>query len=299
MTPETTSKMTGRVCLVTGASSGIGFETAKSLAQQGATVVTVSRGGGDGAQKAEQVRRETGSDAVTFVPADLSSLQDIRRLAEEFKAQFETLDVLVNNAGLFAPERKTTADGYELTFALNHLAYFLLTNLLLERLLDSAPARIVNVSSEAERFGKIHFDDPMLSANYNGWKAYGQSKLANLLFTFELAKRLAGTGVTVNALHPGAVATGFGQGAPGLISKAFGLFRPLLRSPEKGAETAIFLASSPAVAGVTGKYFKDKEPIAASKAAQNTAAQTRLWRLSEELTNLSDAENPFAKVVVA
>ena len=291
--------LSGKVCLVTGASSGIGFETAKSLAHQGATVVTVSRGSGDGVQKAEQIRRETGNDAVTFMPADLSSVQDIRRLANEFKAQHETLDVLVNNAGMFASERKTTADGFELTFALNHLAYFLLTNLLLEPLLASAPARIVNVSSEAERFGKVHFDDPMLKENYNGWKAYGQSKLANLLFTFELAKRLAGTGVTVNALHPGAVATGFGQGGPGLVSKVFGLLRPLLRSPEKGAETAIFLASSPAVEGVTGKYFKDKEPIAASKAAHDVNAQTRLWRLSEELTSLSDAENPLKEKALA
>ncbi len=283
--------LSGKTCLVTGASSGIGFETAKSLARQGATVVTVSRGSGGGAQRAEQIRRETGNDAVTFMPADLSSVQDVRRLATEFKAHHDRLDVLVNNAGMFASERKTTPDGFELTFALNHLAYFLLTNLLLETLQNSAPARVVNVSSEAERFGKTHFDDPMLERNYNGWKAYGQSKLANLLFTFELAKRLAGTGVTVNALHPGAVATGFGQGGQSFVNRVFGLFRPFMRSPEKGAETAIFLASSPAVEGVTGKYFKDKEPIKASSAAHDAAAQTRLWRLSEELTGLSEAEN--------
>ena len=294
-----TSEMTGKVCLVTGASSGIGFETAKGLAERGATVVTVSRASGDGAQKAEQIRRVTGNNAVTFMPADLSSLQDIRRVAYDFKAQYDRLDVLVNNAGLFITERKTTQDGFELTFALNHLAYFLLTNLLLERLLASAPARIVNLSSGAEQMGKMHFDDPMLTNDYSGWKAYSQSKLANLLFTYELAKRLAGTGVTVNALHPGAVATGFGQGNEGFISKAFGLFRPFMRSPEKGAETAVFLAASHAVDGVTGKYFKDKEPINASKASHDAAAQARLWRLSEELTGLTDEETVLKQAVVA
>ena len=176
------SDMTGKVCLVTGASSGIGFETAKALADKGATVVTVSRSSGSGEQKTEAIRRQTNNRQVYFMPADLSSQAEIRRLAEEFQEKFERLDVLVNNAGLFVQERTTTVDGYELTFALNHLAYFLLTNLLLETVKQSAPARIVNVSSGAESGGEIHFDDLMLRQNYSGWKAYGQSKLANLLF---------------------------------------------------------------------------------------------------------------------
>lgn len=294
-----TSEMAGKVCLVTGASSGIGFETARGLSKRGATVVAVSRASGDGAQKVEQIRRETGNDAVIFMPADLSSLQDVRRLANVFKRRFDRLDVLVNNAGLFSAKRKTTRDGLELTFALNHLAYFLLSNLLLDTMLASAPARIVNVSSGAERMGKLHFDDPMLTQHYNPWKAYSQSKLANLLFTFKLARRLAGTGVTVNALHPGAVATGFAKDAEGFVGKVLGLFRPFMRSPEKGAETAVFLAAAPAVEGVTGNYFKDKEPVSASNAARDAAAQAKLWRLSEDLTGLSEAENPFKDTVAA
>ena len=280
------SDMTGKVCLVTGASSGIGFETAKSLADKGATVVTVSRGSGSGEQKTETIRRQTSNRQVHFMPADLSSQAEIRRLTEAFKEKFDRLDVLVNNAGMFVQERETTVDGYELTFALNHLAYFLLTNLLVETVEQSAPARIVNVSSGAEAGGKVHFDDLMLRQNYSGWKAYGQSKLANLLFTFELAKRLANKGVTVNAMHPGFVATGFGQDASGIMSGVMSLVRPLARSPEKGAETAIFLASSPEVAGVTGRYFKDKELLEPSKAARDEVTQLRLWHVSEELTGL-------------
>ena len=239
-------------------------------------------------KKTETIRRQTGNRQVHFMPADLSSQAEIRRLADEFKEKFDRLDVLVNNAGLFIQERKTTVDGYELTFALNHLAYFLLTNLLLETLEKSAPARIVNVSSGAEAMGDIHFDDLMLRQNYSGWKAYGQSKLANLLFTFELAKRLANKGVTVNALHPGMVATGFGQDSSGVMSGVMSLIRPLIRSPEKGAETAIFLASSPEVAGVTGRYFKDEELMKASKTARDDVTQLRLWHVSEELTGLRE-----------
>ena len=282
------SDMTGKVCLVTGASSGIGFETAKALAEMGATVITVSRGSGSGEQKTETIRSQTNNRQVHFMPADLSSQAEVRRVAAEFQETFDRLDVLVNNAGMFAQERKTTNDGYELTFALNHLAYFLLTNLLVERLEQSAPARVVNVSSGAESGGNIHFDDLMLRQNYSGWKAYAQSKLANLLFTFELAKRLANKGVTVNALHPGFVATGFGQNTNGFISGAMSLIRPLARTPEKGAETVIFLASSPEVAGVTGRYFKDKELMKPSGTARDDVTQLRLWHVSEELTGLRE-----------
>ena len=282
------SDMTGKVCLVTGASSGIGFETAKALAEKGATVITVSRSGGSGEQKTEAIRRQTGNRQVHFMPADLSSQAEVRRLAAEFKDKFDRLDVLVNNAGMFTQERKTTNDGYELTFALNHLAYFLLTNLLVDLLEQSAPARVVNVASGAEAGGDIHFDDLMLRQDYSGWKAYGQSKLANLLFTFELAKRLANKGVTVNAMHPGFVATGFGEDASGFMSGVMMLARPLARSPEKGAETVIFLATSPEVAKVTGRYFKDKELIKPSSTARDNVTQLRLWHVSEELTGLRE-----------
>lgn len=286
--------LTGKVCLVTGASSGIGFETAKALAARGAEVVMVSRASGDGAEKAAELKKA--GDNVTFMPADLSSMQEARALARDFKAAYPRLDVLVNNAGLFANERKTTVDGYELTFALNHLAYFLLTNLLIDVLKKSSPARVINVASEAERMGKIHFDDLMLEKNYNGWKAYGQSKLANLLFTFELARRLEGMGVSVNALHPGAVATGFGQDAQGFFMTLFKLFRPFFRSAEKGAETPIYLATSAELEGVSGKYFKDKAPIEAAEQAYDREAQTKLWRISEDLSRLRQEESPFVEV---
>lgn len=286
--------LTGKVCLVTGASSGIGFETAKALAVRGAEVVMVSRASGDGAEKAAELKKA--GDNVTFMPADLSSMQEARALARDFKAAYPRLDVLVNNAGLFANERKTTVDGYELTFALNHLAYFLLTNLLIDVLKKSSPARVINVASEAERMGKIHFDDLMLEKNYNGWKAYGQSKLANLLFTFELARRLEGMGVSVNALHPGAVATGFGQDAQGFFMTLFKLFRPFFRSAEKGAETPIYLATSAELEGVSGKYFKDKAPIEAAEQAYDREAQTKLWRISEDLSRLRQEESPFVEV---
>ena len=283
--------MQGKICLVTGASSGIGHEIAKALARRGATVVTVSRGGGSGDEKTSQIRRETSNSEVTFMPADLSSINEVRRLAERFKARFDRLDVLVNNAGIFMSKRKLTEDGYELTFALNHLAPFLLTHLLMEPLVRSAPARIVTTSSGAESFGKMHFDDLMLQ-NYGGWKAYGQSKLANLLFTYELSKRLSGTGVAANAFHPGGVATGFGLNNSGVVPLLFGtLLRPFLKTPEQGAQSGIYLASSPDIEGVTGRYYIDEMPATSSKRSYDANAQRRLWLESERLVGLSRAES--------
>ena len=283
--------MQGKVCLVTGASSGIGFEIAKALAQTSATVVTVSRGGGSGDEKTSQIRRETGNGEVIFMPADLSAMDEARSLAERFKARFDRLDVLVNNAGIFMSERELTKDGYEKTFALNHLAPFLLTHLLMEPLVKSAPARVVTTSSRAESFGKMHFGDLMLE-NYGGWKAYGQSKLANLLFTYELSKRLSGTGVTANAFHPGAVATSFGLNNEGFVSFLFGtIARPLLKTPEQGAQSGIYLASSPDAQGVTGRYYIDEMPATSSKRSYDAEAQRRLWTESERLVKLSKAES--------
>jgi NAD(P)-dependent dehydrogenase (short-subunit alcohol dehydrogenase family) len=274
--------------LVTGASSGIGRETARALARRGARVVLVSRGSGAGAAVTETLRKESGNDELHFLGADLSSLAEVRRVAAEFGARFGQLDVLVNNAGAFFSSRTLTADGFETTFSLNHLSYFLLTHLLLGALLQSPAPRIVNVASAAERFGRLH-DDPMLSRGYGGWRAYAQSKLANLLFSYRLARVLAATPVTVNALHPGTVATGFGSGgsASSLLLK---LARPFLKTPAQGAQTAIYLAASPDVAGVSGGYFIGENPARSSARSHDQGAQARLWRLSRELVGLSEAE---------
>lgn len=284
--------------LVTGASSGIGRETARALARQGATVVLVSRGSGSGAAVAETLRRESGNDKLHFLAADLSSLAEVCRIAAEFNARFGQLDVLVNNAGAFFSSRTTTADGFETTFALNHLSYFLLTHLLLESLLQSPAPRVINVASAAEAFGKVSFDDLMLSKSYNGWRAYSQSKLANLLFSYQLARVLADTPVTVNALHPGTVATGFGNGNSGPVSLLFRLARPFFKTPAQGAQTAIYLAASPVVVGVSGRYFSDRKPATSSGRSHDREAQARLWRLSRELVGLSEAEAAPLKQVV-
>ncbi len=289
--------LSDQLILITGASSGIGLASAKALAGMKATVVMASRASGQGEQRVDEVRRDTANPNVHYLPVDLSNMQDIRRFVTEFKSRFESLDVLVNNAGIYVSERRTTAEGLELTFALNHLGYFLPTLLLLDLLKGSSPARIINVASEAARGGKLHFDDPMLG-RYSGWKAYSQSKLANIVFTIDLAKRLEGSGVTVNALHPGGVATGFGQNdtSQGLLRLVFKIIRPLLRSPEKGAETVIYLASSPEVEGISGQYYQDKRLLKPKDMVYDTAVQTRLWQLSEKLCQLSPAENPFKEV---
>lgn len=251
-------------------------------------MVLVSRESGSGAAVAETLRRESGNEKLYHLPADLSSPADIRRVAAQVNERFSRLDVLVNNAGAFFSSRQTTADGYEMTFALNHLSYFLLTHLLLGRLLQSPAPRIVNVASRAESFGTLH-DDPMLEKNYGGWRAYGQSKLANLLFSYQLARFLVATPVTVNALHPGTVATGFGSGGR-TSSFLLKVVRPLLKTPVQGAQTAIYLASSPDVAGTSGCYFIDKKPASSSKQSHDREAQVRLWRVSRDLVGLTEAE---------
>jgi NAD(P)-dependent dehydrogenase (short-subunit alcohol dehydrogenase family) len=283
------ASLAGQTILVTGASSGIGRETARSLSRQGAAVVLVSRASGHGAEVAAALRRELDRPDIYHLGADLTSLSEIRRAAAEFSGRFGRLDVLVNNAGAFFPRRQTTVDGFETTFALNHLSYFLLTLLLLDRLLQSPTPRIVNVASSAERFGRIHFDDPMLERGYGGWRAYAQSKLANVMFSYQLARLLQHTPVTVNALHPGTVATGFGS-TGGATSLLFAAARPLLKTPEQGAQTTIHLASSPEVAGISGRYFSNQKPASSSARSHDRAAQARLWELSRELVGLSSAE---------
>ena len=282
---RTEPDMRGRICLVTGATSGIGKATALGLARLGATLVLVTRDPQRGATTVAEIKRQTGNDALDFLTADLTSQQSIRRLADEFKRKYQHLHVLINNAGGVFP-RTLTVDGLDKTFALNHLAYFLLTELLLDVLKASAPARIVSVSSEAERGGKINFDDLQSHKKYSAMRAYSQSKLANVMWTYELARRLEGSGVTANCLHPGAVATSFGGSIP-LINWIYRLGGRFMRTPEEGAETVIYLASSPEVEGVTGKYFQDCRPINSAPRSYDREAARRLWQVSVELTGVS------------
>ncbi len=286
---EPHGQLSGKICMVTGATSGIGAVTARELARLGATMVLVGRNQAKAEATAAKIMAETGNRAVEILLADLSSQADIHRIAEEFQQRHKQLHVLVNNAGAVYEERQESVDGVELTFALNHLSYFLLTNLLLDILKQSGPARIVNVSSEAHRGVRINFDDLQARRRYRGFQVYGQSKLANILFTIELARRLGGSGVTTNALHPGVVATGFGLNNRGWIGIAFGvLLRPFIRTPERGAETSIYLAAAPEVAGVTGRYFANKRPARPSAAARDLGTAQRLWQISTELTKLPE-----------
>jgi NAD(P)-dependent dehydrogenase (short-subunit alcohol dehydrogenase family) len=276
-----------KVCLITGATSGIGRATAMGLASIGASVVMVGRDRGRGEAVMAEIKEGSANDSVDLMLADLSSQEQVRRLAHEFKVTYPRLDVLVNNAGLFRSERITTADGLETTFAVNHLAPFLLTNLLLDVLKTSAPSRIVNVSSGEQRNGTIDFDDLQGEEGYKGAKAYSQSKLANVLFTYELARRLEGTGVAVNCLHPGAgVKTNFGSGVDGVFGVMVRALRPLMISPEKGAETSIYLASSPEVEGVSGRYFAKKAEARSSDVSHDARIARRLWEASAELTKV-------------
>ena len=284
--------MSRKICMVTGATSGIGKVTARELAQQGATVVVVGRSMQKSVATVNQIKEQTGNPSVQFMLADLSSQKDIRQLAEEFKSQYQRLDVLVNNAGAIMLSQKQSVDGIEMTFALNHLDYFLLTNLLLDTLKSSAPARIINVSSGAHNGVEINFGDLQNRQRYKGYQAYSRSKLGNLLFTYELARRLEGTGVTVNALHPGLVATN--------LLKNNGVFGHLLKfllgltgvSAEEGAQTSVYLATSPEVEGVTGQYFINRKAVESSKASYDTTAASRLWKMSAELTGLPVCDAP-------
>ncbi len=275
--------MNRKTAVVTGANAGLGRVTALELAKQGFEVVLVCRNRQKGEAALHDIRRKAKHDAVHLVQCDLSSQADIRRAADELRSRFPQIDVLVNNAGGLNGARTETVDGLETTWAVNHLAYFLLTNLLLAALKAAPAARIVNLSSQVQAAGAIHWDDVNLRRGYNGLKAYAQSKLANLLFTNALAERLATTRVTVNAVHPGAVRSEFGSGG-GWMGTAFRAFGVFMRSPEKGAETSIWLASSPEVEGVTGRYFSDKKPIAAQAIAHYPKALERLWALSNAQT---------------
>ena len=282
------NNMNGKICLVTGGTNGIGKSTAQELARMGATVVIVGRDAQKTSHVVQEVRAASRSNSVDSLLADLSSEQEVRRLAAEFKSKYSHLHVLVNNAGGFFMRRQLRSDGIEMTFALNHLASFLLTNLLLDTIKASAPARIINVSSNAHASGKIEFDNLQGERQY-GPKAYDNSKLANILFTMELARRLEGTGVTVNALHPGFVATGFAKNNGKVIAALVSLITPLIaRSPAKGAETSVYLASSQNVTSITGKYFYDSHVIPTAPQATNMVVARKLWEVSAAMVHLAD-----------
>jgi NAD(P)-dependent dehydrogenase (short-subunit alcohol dehydrogenase family) len=311
------TSMVGKTCLVTGATAGIGAVTARELARRGAAAVLVGRSPERCAATADAIRRETGNAAVEYLVADLSSQAGVRRVAGEFLERHGRLHVLVNNAGALFARRRECADGIEMTLALNHLAYFLLTNLLLDALKAGAPARVVNVSSGAHK-GVKHLDLGALQARpgaggFGGYEGpafagvfytlfaptrhpafvqYARTKLANLLFTYELARRLEGTGVTANALHPGFVATRFtaGNGALGWFLRRWASLFAI--GPEEGAKTVVYLATSPEVEGVTGKYFVKQRAASSSPASQDEDAARKLWKLSEELTGMYGGREP-------
>ncbi|RKH21070.1 SDR family oxidoreductase [Corallococcus sp. CA047B] len=281
-------RLDGKVCLITGATGGIGQETAKALARLGATLVLSGRDEARTAATVAAVREAAPQARVESLLADLSSLASVRALAQAFRERHQRLDILINNAGLIIDRRQVTVDGYEATFATNHLSHFLLTHLLRDLLVASGPARIINVSSFGHAFANTDFLDDPQTANqpYRPIQVYGNAKLSNILFTKGLAKRLAGTQVTANALHPGAVRTGFGHNSQGIFRHLVKLGAPFMISPEKGARTSVYLAASPEVAGVSGEYFNKCRKAKPSSAARDEALAERLWQVSEQLTGV-------------
>jgi NAD(P)-dependent dehydrogenase (short-subunit alcohol dehydrogenase family) len=277
----------GKTVLVTGGTGGIGLATVTALAQRGARVGVVGRSDARGAAAVDVVRRTVPSATVDLFVADLSAQAEVRRLASAVRSAYPRLEVLVNNVGGFWSHRHVTADGLERTFALNHLAPFLLTHELRDLLVASAPARVVTVSSGAQAMGRIDFDDLQGERSYSGQRAYSQSKLANVLFTYELARRLDRTGVTATVLHPGVTRTGFGQeDSSGWMRLLLPLVRPFMKTPEQGASTVVHLASSPEVEGVTGAYFANRRPRKSSRASYDRALARRLWEVSAALVGV-------------
>jgi NAD(P)-dependent dehydrogenase (short-subunit alcohol dehydrogenase family) len=275
----------GRVFLVTGATEGIGKAAALEFARRGAAMTLVGRSREKTERVLGELRAASGNADMQMLLGDLSTLADVRRVAEQFRARHEHLDVLVNNAGAVFTERGVSADGFEMTFALNHLSYFLLTTLLLDLLKKAPGARVVSTSSGAHEMGKMNLGDiARRERGYSAYGAYGDSKLANVLFTRELARRLEGTGVTANCIHPGWVSTGFGLNNRGLGAKVLKVVAPIFaRRPEKGAETLIWLATSPEATSFNGEYFHDKKVAKISKLARNPELAEQLWDLSERL----------------
>jgi NAD(P)-dependent dehydrogenase (short-subunit alcohol dehydrogenase family) len=276
--------MARKVCLVTGGTAGLGLATARALAQAGATVVLIGRDPAKADRVTEEIRGRLSAGSIEFMVADLSSQSEVRRLARQFESRYDVLHVLVNNAGAIFPARTLSEDDIEMTLALNHLAYFLLTQLLLDTLKRSAPSRIVNVASSAHARARLDVDDLQLARRYSPRGAYAASKLANLLFTYELARRLEGTGVTVNAVSPGLVATEFSAGYPrNLLGTARRALDRFAKTPEQGADTIVYLATAPEVEGVSGLYYQNRRPIQSSRRSRDEETARRLWELSEQL----------------
>lgn len=277
--------MKDRICLITGFTSGIGKATAFGLAGKGATLILICRDKAKGEEVIKEIKNKTGNSNLHLYIADLSSQKEIRRVATEIKEQHPVIDVLINNAGGINEKHELTEDGIELTFAVNHLAYFMLTLLLLDNVKSSGYARIINVASDAHQFSKLDFDDLNSTNSFNPMKVYGMTKLANIMFTYEMARKLNDTHVSVNAMHPGGVNTNFGKNMKGVAGAYFRL-SPFSRKPEKGAETVIWLASSPEVEGVSGKYFMDKKEKKSNSFSYNKDAQKKLWEESERMTRV-------------
>ena len=279
--------LTGKTCFVTGATSGIGEETALAFARMGARVGVLARSRERAEQTRERIARDTSTE-IDIVECDLASLSSIRSAAEDVLERFDALHVWVNNAGVVATSRKTTADGFELTFGVNHLGPFLLTNLVLSRIRESAPARIVNVASEAHRFAKqgLDWDDLQNERGYKTFRVYGESKLANILFTRELARRLEGTDVTANSLHPGEVATRLGSDNGIFARTLVKVLKPFLSTPAKGAQTQVHVATAPELEGKTGLYFDDCRERRPNRWAEDDESARRLWEVSERLVGL-------------
>lgn len=272
--------MQGKLCVITGATSGIGLAAALALAARGAVLALTGRDNGRGEAALARLRAASPGVRAAMHYADLSVTGEVRRLGAELLAAYPRIDVLVNNAGGLFQGRTVTADGLERTFALNHMAYFLLSQALRDRLAASAPARVINVASRAHVGARLDFDDLNCARNYSGWTAYQRSKLANILFTRELARSLAGTGVTANCLHPGFVASRFGDNNGGLFRWGLSAAKLLAISPKKGAETVVHLASAPELDATTGGYFAQSTPAVPSEAAQDDGAARRLWEIS-------------------
>lgn len=284
-----TGIMQGKVCLVTGSSSGIGKVAARELASMGARVVMLCRNRAKGEAVQTEIKEVSGNAQVDLIVADLSELSQVRRAAREFKQRYTQLHILINNAGGMNAERKVTSEGLEATFATNYLAHFLLTHLLLDVLLASAPARIVNVSAVGHKIGKIDFTDLQGEHHYDALKAYTQSKLAQIYFTYELAERLAGTGVTVNALDPGHMVSHFNDSTKGMVHiSAEVIYFFDGKSAEEGAQTSLYLATSPEVERVSGKYFSNCQPLKSSRRSYDVAVRQRLWNVSTELSQHYD-----------
>jgi NAD(P)-dependent dehydrogenase (short-subunit alcohol dehydrogenase family) len=278
--------MKDKVVLITGATSGIGRETAVGLAGMGAKVIISARNAEKAAATITEINRRTGNTETDFIQCDLASLDSVRKAADVFKTGYQRLDVLIDNAGLISGKRSVTVDGFEYTFQVNHLSHFLLTNLLLDVLKRNVPSRVIVVGSAAHSRAHLDFTDLMQEKKYSSYKAYGRSKLANLLFCFELARRLEGTGVTANCLHPGVVRTNFGHDLNGAAKVFFPLLYPFMISARRGVLTSIYLASSLEVTNVSGKYFSKKKVTPSSPESTDPDVARRLWEASAKLTGI-------------